>query len=86
MEDNNNDDISGDEDAGVDHLVDVDLELLLQLVEVFLWSLASPHPAGWGVGKPARWKNSEDRFSSLDDSSNNQIFANIQKEKCVEQH
>ena len=42
-------------------------------------------PAG-GVGKPARWKNSEDRFSSLDDSSNSQIFANIQKEKCVEQH
>ena len=50
MEDNDkyNDGISGDEDAGVDHLVDVDLELLLQLVEVFLWSLASPHPAGWG--------------------------------------
>ena len=48
MEDNNNDGISGDEDAGVDHLVDVDLELLLELVEVLLLSLATTHPAGWG--------------------------------------
>ena len=42
-------------------------------------------PAG-GVGKPARRKNSEDRFSSLDDSSKSQILANIQKEEYVEQH
>ena len=28
--------------------MDVDLELLLELVEVLLLSLASTHPAGWG--------------------------------------
>ena len=42
--------------------MDVDLELLLELVEVFLGSLASPHPAGWGVVKPATSKNSEEIF------------------------
>ena len=56
-------DKSGDEDGGDDHFVDVDLELLLELVEVFLRSLASPHPAGWGVGKPAASKNSEERLT-----------------------
>ena len=55
-------DKSGDEDGGDDHFVDVDLELLLELVEVFLRSLASPHPAGWGVGKPAASKNSEEKL------------------------
>ena len=55
-------DKSGDEDGGEDHFVDVDLELLLELVEVFLGSLASPHPAGWGVVKPATSKNSEEIF------------------------
>ena len=30
------------------YFVDVDLELLLELVEVLLLSLATTHPAGWG--------------------------------------
>ena len=57
--------------------MDVDLELLLELVEVFLGSLASPHPAGWGVVKPATSKNSEEIFGK------SQFLPNLKKKVCV---